>query len=73
MEFNVLFLSVLAFVWISFAVIFDLKKREIPNWLNFSLIIFAIGFRFFYSLFLEVGFAFFYRNIFRFWKFILLL
>ena len=30
-----------------FAVVQDLKKREIANWVNFSLIIFALGFRFF--------------------------
>lgn len=49
--YQIIFLSILALVWIIFAAIQDLKSREIANWLNFSLIIFALGFRFFYSLF----------------------
>lgn len=61
--FEVIFLISLALVWITFAVIQDLKKREIANWLNFSLIIFALGFRFFYSFFGDVGFQFFYQGI----------
>lgn len=58
-----LFLILLGFVWIVFAVVQDLKKREIANWLNFSLVIFALGFRFFYSLFQDNGFAFFYQGL----------
>lgn len=54
---------VLALSWIIVASIQDLKKREVANWLNFSLIIFALGFRFFYSLFSEVGFGFFYQGL----------
>jgi len=50
-------------VWIIFATIQDIRKREVADWLNFSLIIFAIGFRFFYSLFSEEGFAFFYQGL----------
>ena len=62
---EVIFLSVLAVVWITFAVVQDLKKREIANWLSFSLIIFALGFRFFYCLFSQTtqGFAFFYQGL----------
>jgi len=45
------FLICLALIWIVFASGQDLKSREVANWLNFSLIIFALGFRFFYSLF----------------------
>jgi Flp pilus assembly protein protease CpaA len=56
---EVLFLFILGLVWILFATIQDIKKREIADWLSFSLIIFAIGFRFFYSLF-EGNFSFFY-------------
>lgn len=41
----------LAFVWIIFASIEDIKKREVEDWVSYSLIIFALGFRFFYSLF----------------------
>jgi len=58
----VIFLFLLALVWIVFATFQDLKKREIANWLNFSLIIFALGFRFFYSLFSE-NFNFFLQGI----------
>lgn len=57
------FLIVLCLIWIAFAVIQDLRKREIANWLNFSLIIFAIAFRFFFSLFSEEGFGFFYQGL----------
>jgi len=49
--FEVLFLVVLASIFILFAVFQDLKSREIANWLNWGLIIFALGFRFFFSLF----------------------
>ena len=60
---EVIFLSVLALVWIVFAVVQDLRSREVANWLNFSLIIFALGFRFFYCLFSETGFQFFYQGL----------
>jgi Flp pilus assembly protein protease CpaA len=59
---EVLFLFILGLVWILFATIQDIKKREIADWLSFSLIIFAIGFRFFYSLF-EGNFSFFYSGL----------
>jgi len=59
---EVVFLSVLAVVWIVFATFQDLRKREISNWLNFSLLAFAMGFRFFYSLFSE-SFGFFYQGV----------
>jgi len=61
-NFEIIFLIVLALVWIAFATFQDLKTREIANWLNFSLIIFALGFRFFYSLFSE-SFGFFYQGL----------
>ena len=62
---EIIFLVILAFIWIIFATIEDLKKREIANWLSFSLIIFALGFRFFYSLFSATaqGFSFFYQGL----------
>ena len=44
------FLFVLAFVWLIFAVAQDLRTREIANWLNFSLIAFALAYRAFYSI-----------------------
>ena len=61
--FEVIFLWSLAFVWILFATIQDIKSREISNWVNFSLIIFAIAFRFFYSFFAGGDFSFFYFGL----------
>ena len=63
--FEKIFLLVLGGIWILFASMQDLKKREVANWLNFSLIIFALGFRFFYSLFSSNsgGFMFFYQGL----------
>ncbi|MBI2629387.1 prepilin peptidase [Candidatus Pacearchaeota archaeon] len=45
------FLIILALVWLVFAVIQDFKHREIANWLNFSLPVFALAIRAFYSVF----------------------
>lgn len=53
----------LAGIWIVFASVQDLKKREVPDWLSFSLIIFALGFRFFYCLFDFGNFNFFYQGL----------
>jgi Flp pilus assembly protein protease CpaA len=60
---EVIFLIVLAIVWMIFASVQDLRYREVANWLNFSLIVFALGFRFFWSLFSEQGFMFFYQGL----------
>ena len=60
---EIIFLLGLAFIWIVFATIQDLKNREVANWLNFSLIIFALGFRFFYCLFSQGNFRFFYQGL----------
>jgi Flp pilus assembly protein protease CpaA len=46
-----IFLIALGIIWLIFATISDLRTTEIPNWLNFSLAIFALGARFFYSAF----------------------
>lgn len=59
---HLIFLIVLALVWLLFAAVYDVRKRIVPNWLSFSLIIFALGFRFFYSLFNE-NFLFFYQGL----------
>jgi len=48
---ELIFLFILALIWIIFATIQDIRKKEIANWINFSLIIVALGFRLFYSLF----------------------
>ena len=58
-----LFLFFLAFAWIIFATVQDLRSREIANWLNFSLPIFALGARFFYSLFFAGNLYFFYQGL----------
>jgi len=60
---EVIFLWTLALMWIIFATVQDLRSREIANWLSFSLIIFALGFRFFYSLFEAGEFSFFYQGL----------
>lgn len=60
---GVIFLIVLALVWSVFAIFKDMKTREVPNWLNFSLIIFALGIRFFYSFFESDNFNFFYQGL----------
>ncbi len=60
---EVIFLIALALIWLVFAAISDSRTTEIPNWLNFSLIIFALGFRFFYSFFSLKDFGFFYQGL----------
>ena len=63
---EVVFLIVIALAWIIFAAVQDLRRREVANWLNFSLIAFALGFRFFYCLFSgsnNTGFSFFYQGL----------
>lgn len=51
MEEGVFVVLLLGFIWVLFASIHDWIKKEVANWLNFSLIIFVIGFRFFYSFY----------------------
>lgn len=60
---EVIFLGSLALIWIIFATIQDIKTREIASWLNYSLIIFALGFRFFYCFFEAGDFNFFYQGL----------
>ena len=43
------FLFGLLIVWTIFAVVQDFRRREVSNWLNFSLIGFALAYRAFYS------------------------
>lgn len=45
------FLFFLGLIWVVVATVFDIRKREVPNWLNFSLILFALAFRYFYGVF----------------------
>lgn len=61
---EMIFLLGLALIWIIFATVQDLRTREVANWLTFSLIIFALGFRFFFCLFAGEGdFSFFYQGL----------
>lgn len=60
--FEVMFLFLLALLWIIFACVQDLKTTEISTWLNFSLAIIALAFRFLYSLFELGDFSFFYQG-----------
>ncbi len=53
---------IIGLIWLLFASLSDLKKREVANWVSFSLIIFVLGFRFFYSLFYP-SFNFFYQGL----------
>lgn len=45
-----IFLIALAFVWLIFASLQDLKKNEIANWLSFSLVIIALLYKGIYSI-----------------------
>ncbi len=45
------FLIVIALIWIIIAVIQDFRKREVANWLNFSLIVISLTYRAFISIF----------------------
>lgn len=60
---EVILLLALGLIWIMLAAIYDWKTTEIPDWLNFSLVIFALGIRFFYSLFSAGNFNFFYQGL----------
>jgi Flp pilus assembly protein protease CpaA len=40
----------IGFLWICAASIFDIRTKEVPNWLNFTLIAIVLAFRTFYSV-----------------------
>ncbi len=46
-------LIIVTFIWLVFATIMDLKTREVPDWLNYSLIIIGLGSNLLYSLFVK--------------------
>ncbi len=48
-----LFLIILAIIWITGAILQDLKRREVDNVWNFSLIAFALSYRFALSIFIN--------------------
>jgi len=53
------FLIFLSLVWVSFATISDFKKREIPDWVSYSLIAFALAYRAFVSVYAGWNFLLF--------------
>lgn len=57
------FLFALAGIWMLFAAVHDFKTREVPNWLNFSLIALALAYRAFYSISWEDALFFIYGII----------
>ncbi len=50
-----IFLVIVGFIGLIFATITDIKKREVPDWLNYSLIAAGLGTRGIYSLLTEDG------------------
>jgi len=48
-----LFLIVLGFIWIIGAVLQDLRRKEVDNLWNFSLIVFALSYRLFVSVYIN--------------------
>ena len=69
---EVIFLFVLAFVFLIFAVVSDVRKKEIPNWITYGLIAFSLSFRLFYSLFEAENFNFFIYGLIGFGVFLVL-
>ena len=57
-EYYPLFLTALIFTF--FASIQDLRKREVANWLNFSLLTFALAYRLIYSIYFDKYYFLFY-------------
>lgn len=65
------FLFALAFIWIVFAVVQDVRRREVANWLNFSLIAIGLAYRAFYSIY-KMDYWFFVYGLIGFGVFYLL-
>lgn len=67
---EVVILFSLATIWLIAGAVQDIRKQEVSNWTSLSLVLFALGFRFFYCLFSEAGaagtgagFGFFYQGL----------
>ena len=58
-----MFMYFLAFFAVLFAVVQDLRTREISNWVTFSLIGFVLAYRAFYSIYSDDVMFFFYGLI----------
>ena len=65
------FLLIIAFIWVLAATITDLKKREVPDWLTFSLVAIALASRMIFSL-IEKDPSFFLQGLLYFGLFFLL-
>ena len=65
------FLLLLGLVWLIIASYEDIKKREVANWLSFSLIIFALGYRGIYAV-INNEIMFFIYGLFGFFVFFIL-
>lgn len=59
--FEIIFLVLLALVALLFASIHDLREKLVSNWLVLGLLVFALAFRFFFSLFKQ-NFTFFFQG-----------
>lgn len=57
-----LFLIILALIWLVMASIQDIKRREVDNWLSFSLITFSSAYVIFYSLYYH-NLSYFLANV----------
>ncbi|MFH1500327.1 MAG: A24 family peptidase [archaeon] len=57
-----IFLIVIAAIWIIAASISDIRKREVPNWINFSLIAVGLAYRVLFSL-INNDFNFFLQGV----------
>ncbi|MEK6894604.1 MAG: A24 family peptidase [Nanoarchaeota archaeon] len=64
-----IFLYIIGFIAILFAVIQDLRTREIANWLTFSLIAFVLAYRAIYSIYSN-NFMFFVYGLFGIFLFV---
>jgi hypothetical protein len=66
---ELLVLFLLGLIWLVVASVYDIRKKLVWDWLSFSLLIFVLGLRFFYSLFnfnYDFSFGFFQNLIFGF-------
>ena len=47
------FLGIVSLIWLIFATVSDIKKREVPDWLNYSLVAIGLGSRLVYSFIMQ--------------------
>jgi len=68
---NEIFLAIIALLWLVFASISDIKTREVPDWLSYSLIIIGFGNALFKSILLS-NISFLFYSLFAFGLFFLI-